>query len=108
MFNHLVEQKVAIQVSQGREFPPDGTPVHRIAEQLLDELTHMFALGIEQRAFVFLEKEGELSNVCGVGGNGERSESLFDLQIVDESVDYARFGCKRHIPSMRIIGHSGK
>jgi hypothetical protein len=60
----------------------------------------MVALGIEQGTLVFLEKDCELSDVCRVGRNGERSQALFDLQIVQKSVNYARFGCGRHASSM--------
>ena len=64
----------------------------------------MVALGIEQRALVFLQKAGELPDVGGIGRDGERRQTLFDLQIVEETVDHAGVGCGRHKPSMRIIG----
>ena len=109
VLDHLVEQKIAIQVTQRREFPSYRTAIHGIAKQLLDKFAHMVALGIEQRAFVFFEKSSELSNVGGIGGNSQRRETLFDLQIVDEiHRGHARIGCGRHKPSMRVIGLSEK
>ena len=96
MLDHLVEQKIAIQVAQRRKLASHRTAIHGIAEQLLDELAHVVALGIEQCALVLLEKAGELSDVGGVGRDGERRQTLFDLQIVEESVDYAGVGFRGH------------
>ena len=77
VLDHLVEQKIAIQVAQRRELSSHRAAIDSIPEQLLDKFTHMVALGIEQRALVFFQKGGELSNVGGVGGNGQRCQILF-------------------------------
>ena len=50
----------------------------------------MAALGIEQRAFVLLKIGSELPDICRVGRNGERGETLFDLQIVTKSIKNAK------------------
>ncbi len=76
-------------MAQGGKLASHRAAVNRIAEQLLDELAHMVALRIEQRALALLQKTGELPNVGGVGRDGKRRQSLFDLQIVEEPFDHA-------------------
>ena len=76
-------------MTQSRKLASHRAAVNRIAEQLLDELAHMVALRIEQRALALLQKTGELPNVRGVGRHGKRRQSLFDLQIVEEPFDHA-------------------
>ena len=92
-------------MAQSRKFASHRTAVDGIAEQLLDELAHMVALGIEQRAFVFLEKSGELPNVGGVGRDSERRQTLLDLQIVEEPVELREnWLAEGTASSMRVIG----
>ena len=59
----------------------------RSLSSLLNEFAHVAALGVEQRALVFFQEGGELSNVGRVGGDGQRRKTLFDLEIVAESVE---------------------
>ena len=76
-------------MAQSGKLASHRAAVNRIAEQLLDELAHMVALRIEQPALALLEKADELPNVRGVGRNGKRRQTLFDLQIVEEPFDHA-------------------
>ncbi len=83
---------------------PTERAIDGIGEQLLDELAHMVALGIEQRALMLLEESGELPDVGGVGRDREWRQTLLDLQIVEETGKYAGVGFGRHRLSMRVIG----
>ena len=91
-------------MAQGREFASHGSSVDRIGEQLLDEIAHVFTLGIEQCALVLFQERGELAYVRGVGPDCEWCQALFDFQIIEEAGDYAGIGFGRHILSMRVIG----
>ena len=92
VLDHLVEQKISIQMTQGRELPSHRPAIDSIAEQLLDEFAHMVALGIEQRAFVFFQEGSELPDVGGVGSNSQRRETFFDLEIVAETIEDTGIG----------------
>ena len=95
-------------MAQGRELTAHRSSVHEIREQLLDKIAHVFALRIEQCAFVFFQEVGELPDVGGIGRDGERSQTFLDFQIVEEAGKYTRVGFGGHLLSMRVIGRCGK
>jgi len=93
---------------QRRELSRYRTAVDSIGKQLLQETAHVVASSIQQRAFVAIKNGRELVNVSGVGGNGKRSKSLFDFQIVNEVRNDSGVCLGRHKLSMRVIGHNLK
>src|SRR6185312_12320320 len=101
-FDATVEQQETIEMPDGREFSRHRASVHCIREQLLDEPAYVVFTSIQQRALSAIEKGRELANVSRVGRNRERTQSFFDLQIVDERRDDTGVGLRRHTSSMRI------
>ena len=63
--------------------------------------SNIFALSIEQRAFVFFEESSELPDVGGVSRDREWRQPLLDLQIVEETGKHAGIGFGRHTSSMQ-------
>ena len=84
MVDGLIEQKIFIKMPQCGEFAAHRAAVHRVGKKLLNEIAHFIAAGGEERA-ALTQKSGELGDVGGVGGDGQRRQSLFDFQVVEEA-----------------------
>ena len=91
-----IEEKVPIEMPQGRELPAYRTSVNRIGEELLNEVTDVIPTGHGQEALARLEEAGELTDVGCVRRNSQRGEPFLDLEVVEERREGARIGFGGH------------
>src|SRR5438270_11904632 len=69
---------------------------------MLEEIADVSAAGGGQRTLAALEKLRELLDVGAIRGNGERRQSLLNLQVVEKRVHDGVAGAGRHATSMRV------
>ena len=89
MFNQLVEQQITIKMAQCGKLPSNRPSVHRVGEELLNEVADIVAAGMKQRTLALFQEFGELSDVAGIGPDTERRQPLFNLEIVEKPRYYA-------------------
>src|SRR5256885_2906093 len=71
---------------------------------MLEEIADVSAAGGGQRTLAALEKLRELLDVGAIRGNGERRQSLLNLQVVEKRLHDGVAGAGRHATSMRVGG----
>src|SRR4051812_32768357 len=74
-----------VEVPKRREFSRDGAPIEAVLRKLFQKSANVIALRLCQAATLAPEESIELAEVTLVGGDGEWSEALLNLQVRDES-----------------------
>ena len=106
----FVEQKVAVEMAEGGELAAHAAAIDLMRKKLLEEFANVVAASGEEQAPGFLQELGELKDVGGVGGDGERGQAFLDAEVVEETGEHTRVGDRGHGGrfSMTRIGDGGK
>ncbi len=92
----LIEQQVAVKMTERGEFSAHAAPLHLMEKKLLKEIPHVRSLRGRQGTITFFQKFRELADIRAIGGYGKRSQSFLDFQIVEEVTEHARVRMRRH------------
>src|SRR6202022_3776308 len=84
-------------MAESRKLAPYRSAVHRMGKQLLDKSANMVAPGVQQGALLLLQELVKLRNVRRIGRDGQRRQSLLDLQIIEKPANHGRAGVGRHV-----------
>ena len=73
-------------MAQCGKFSSHRPAIYGIPEELLDEFADVFLACRQKISFSLLQKLCELLDVAGIGRKRKRGQSLFDSQVVKETV----------------------
>ena len=92
----FVEQKIPIEVTQGRKLASHAASIDLVGEKLLQKFTNIVAARREQRPFSIVKKFRELTDVGRVSGNRKPSQTFLDAQVIEKAGKHPRIGFERH------------